>query len=162
MHGDVFRVPPYGMLLSVVVATGWQLLTMCCVVLLMAALGFLAPGHRGALLQSVVVLYLVSGLAAGWVAARLAKLCAAENRLALTLQTALVFPAICAAIFMVINLVIWAHHSSMAVPFGTFVAVLALWFILSLPLVFLGAYFGFRGELSSRLKGAAPKPETRN
>ena len=55
VHGDVFRVPPCGMLLSVVVATGWQLLTMCCVVLLMAALGFLAPGHRGALLQSVVL-----------------------------------------------------------------------------------------------------------
>ena len=50
------------------------------------------------------MLYLLSGLAAGWVAARLAKLCAAENRLALTLQTALVFPAISAALFMLIKM----------------------------------------------------------
>ena len=32
----------------------------------------------------------------------------------------------------------------MAVPFGTLVVVIVLWFVISLPLVFLGAYLGFR------------------
>ena len=60
-----------------------------------------------------------------------------------------VFPAICAAIFLVINIVIWAHQSSMAVPFGTSLVVVVLWFVISLPLVFLGAYFGFRKDVIS-------------
>jgi hypothetical protein len=60
-----------------------------------------------------------------------------------------VFPAICAAIFLVINIVIWAHQSSMAVPFGTFLVVVVLWFVISLPLVFLGAYLGFRKDVIS-------------
>ena len=36
--------------------------------------------------------------------------------------------------------------SSAAIPFGTMFAVLVLWFGVSLPLVFLGAYFGFKKE----------------
>jgi transmembrane 9 superfamily member 2/4 len=147
LHGDVFRIPPAGMLLSVLVATGWQLLSMAASVLMLAALGFLSPSHRGSLLEAILLLYLLSGIAAGLVAARLAKLFAHEDRLRLTLYTALVFPAICTAIFLVINTVIWAHHSSMAVPFGTFMVVVLLWFVLSLPLVFLGAYMGFRQEV---------------
>jgi transmembrane 9 superfamily protein 2/4 len=37
----------------------------------------------------------------------------------------------------------------MAVPFGTFLVVVVLWFVISLPLVFLGAYFGFRKDVIS-------------
>ena len=147
LHGDVFRFPPAGMLLSVFVATGWQLLSMAASVLLLAALGFLSPAHRGSLLEAVLLLYLLSGIAAGLVAARLAKLFAHEDRLRLTMLTALVFPAICTGIFLIINTVIWAHHSSMAVPFGTFIVVALLWFVVSLPLVFLGAYLGFRQDV---------------
>ena len=43
-----------------------------------------------------------------------------------------------------LNLVLWAKQSSAAIPFGTLVALLALWFGISVPLVFVGAYFGFR------------------
>mmetsp|Transcript_33709 Transcript_33709/g.54331 ORF Transcript_33709/g.54331 Transcript_33709/m.54331 type:complete len:375 (+) Transcript_33709:130-1254(+) len=149
LHADVFRVPRYGMLLSVFVATGWQLLTMAASTLALAALGFLSPSHRGSLLEAVLLLYLLSGIMAGFVAARLAKLFAHEDRLRLTMLTALVFPAICACIFLLINIVIWAHHSSMAVPFGTLVVVIVLWFVISLPLVFLGAYLGFRKDVIS-------------
>merc|ERR1711924_239993 len=47
-------------------------------------------------------------------------------------------------IFFVLNLFIWGQKSSGAVPFTTMFALLALWFGISVPLVFLGAYFGFR------------------
>ena len=35
------------------------------------------------------------------------------------------------------------------VPFGSFLIVAVLWFVVSLPLVFLGAYFGFRKDVIS-------------
>ena len=55
------------------------------------------------------------------------------------------------SIFFVLNLVLWAKQSSAAIPFGTLVALLALWFGISVPLVFVGAYFGFRKPVSHDL-----------
>lgn len=46
--------------------------------------------------------------------------------------------------FFVMNLVFWVNGSSAAVPFSTLVALLALWFGVSVPLTFIGSYFGFR------------------
>jgi hypothetical protein len=40
--------------------------------------------------------------------------------------------------------VLWYYGSSAAIPFFTLVALLALWFGVSVPLTFVGAYFGFR------------------
>lgn len=46
------------------------------------------------------------------------------------------------------NLVLWGKGSSAAIPFSTLVALLALWFGVSVPLTFIGAYFGFRKRVS--------------
>lgn len=48
------------------------------------------------------------------------------------------------SLFFVMNLVLWHKGSSGAVPFSTLLALLALWFGVSVPLTFVGAYFGFR------------------
>lgn len=50
--------------------------------------------------------------------------------------------------FFVLNLVLWIKGSSAAIPFSTLVALLALWFGISVPLTFVGAYFGFRRRVS--------------
>lgn len=50
------------------------------------------------------------------------------------------------------NLVLWSKGSSGAVPFSTFLALLALWFGVSVPLTFVGAYFGFRKRVSSKCR----------
>ena len=42
------------------------------------------------------------------------------------------------------NLVLWYEGSSAAIPFFTLVGLLALWFGVSVPLTFVGAFFGFR------------------
>jgi transmembrane 9 superfamily protein 2/4 len=57
-----------------------------------------------------------------------------------TLYTALLFPGFFFGVFFILNLVIWGEKSSGAVPFGTLVALLVLWFCISLPLVYLGRY----------------------
>jgi len=44
VHGDVFRTPPYPMLLSAVVGTGTQLLVLTLGVLLLAVMGMFYPG----------------------------------------------------------------------------------------------------------------------
>ncbi len=51
----------------------------------------------------------------------------------------------------------WGKGSSAAIPFSTLVALLALWFGISVPLTFVGAYFGFKkrvGQLLGRATSA--------
>lgn len=45
------------------------------------------------------------------------------------------------------NLILWVKGSSAAIPFGTLVAILAMWFGISVPLTFVGAYFGFKEKV---------------
>ena len=61
-----------------------------------------------------------------------------------TLQTALLYPAIVFSIFLSLNFLVWGQKSSGAVPFGTLFALCFLWFGISVPLVFVGSYFGYR------------------
>jgi transmembrane 9 superfamily protein 2/4 len=46
--------------------------------------------------------------------------------------------------FFILNIVLWANGSSAAIAFTTFLTLLALWFCVSTPLVFVGAYLGFK------------------
>merc|ERR1719345_740832 len=61
-----------------------------------------------------------------------------------TILTATLYPGIFFAVFFTLNLLIWGEKSSGAVPFATMFAILVLWFGISVPLVFLGSYFGFQ------------------
>merc|ERR1711972_1190569 len=74
------------------------------------------------------------------------KLFGGEDWKVTTLLLAFLFPGILFAIFFVLNLLIWGQKSSGAVPFSTMFVLLILWFGISVPLVFLGSYFGFRKE----------------
>merc|ERR1719343_828422 len=61
-------------------------------------------------------------------------------------MTALLFPGICFSIFLTLDLVAWYMGSSDAVPVTTMMVLLVLWFGISTPLVFLGAYFGYKQD----------------
>lgn len=146
VHGDVFRKPRFSKLLAVSVGCGVQILGMSVVTLIFALLGFLSPAHRGGLLQSMMLLFTFMGVFAGYTSARLYKVFHGDDWKTATLMTALLYPGIVFVIFFVLNLFIWGQKSSGAVPFTTMFALLVLWFGISVPLVFLGSYFGYRKE----------------
>ncbi|XP_062380336.1 transmembrane 9 superfamily protein member 5 isoform X2 [Sardina pilchardus] len=144
VHGDVFRPPRKGMLLSVFLGQGAQIFIMTFITLFLACLGFLSPANRGALMTCAVVLWVLLGTPAGYVSARFYKTFGGEKWKTNVLLTALLCPGIVFADFFLMNLILWVEGSSAAVPFGTLVAILALWFGISVPLTFMGAYFGFK------------------
>merc|ERR1712066_788781 len=84
------------------------------------------------------------GIFAGYTASRLYKMFNGTDWKTTTLLTAFLYPGIVFVIFFVLNLFIWGQKSAGAVPFTTMFAMLVLWFGISVPLVFLGSYFGFR------------------
>uniref|UniRef100_A0A7S0EL14 Transmembrane 9 superfamily member n=1 Tax=Hanusia phi TaxID=3032 RepID=A0A7S0EL14_9CRYP len=146
VYNDVFRPPSHATLLSVCAGTGVQLLIMSVLTLLFAALGFLSPANRGSLLSAVLFFYVLMGVPAGYVSARFCKFVKEPNHFKATLMTALLFPGVCFLVFFLVNLVAWFKLSSTAVPFGTLIVLMLLWFGISLPLIFFGAYLGFRKE----------------
>jgi transmembrane 9 superfamily protein 2/4 len=73
VHGDVFRAPANGALLSVYVGTGSQLLGMALVTMVFAVLGFLSPANRGGLMTAMLLLFVFMGIFGGYSAGRLYK-----------------------------------------------------------------------------------------
>eukprot|EP00036_Acanthoecidae_sp_10tr_P016848 CAMPEP_0206308858 /NCGR_PEP_ID=MMETSP0106_2-20121207/12079_1 /ASSEMBLY_ACC=CAM_ASM_000206 /TAXON_ID=81532 /ORGANISM="Acanthoeca-like sp., Strain 10tr" /LENGTH=732 /DNA_ID=CAMNT_0053739917 /DNA_START=132 /DNA_END=2325 /DNA_ORIENTATION=+ len=142
VHGDVFRPPSNPMLLSVLLGTGSQIMGVVCVTLLFACLGFLSPATRGGLMTSMLVMYVFLGTPAGFVSSRMYKMFGGEQWKSNVLVTAFLVPSIIFAVFFVLNLILWAKESSAAVPFGTLVALVLMWFFISVPLTSLGAYLG--------------------
>jgi len=149
VYADVFRPPPFATLLSVYAGTGAQLFIMSFLTLVFAALGFLSPANRGSLLSASLFFFVLMGVPAGYVSARFCKLVKEPNHFKATLLTALLFPGVCFGIFFFINLVAWSRQSSTAVPFGTLIVLMLLWFGVSLPLIFFGAFLGFKRETIS-------------
>ncbi|XP_017697036.1 transmembrane 9 superfamily member 7-like [Phoenix dactylifera] len=144
VHGDVFRPPINSGLLCVYVGTGVQFFGMTLVTMIFALLGFLSPSNRGGLTTAMVLLWVFMGLFAGYSSARLYKMFKGTEWKKITLKTAFMFPGIVFAIFFVLNALIWGEKSSGAVPFGTMFALVFLWFGISVPLVFVGSYLGFK------------------
>ncbi|KAK7826134.1 transmembrane 9 superfamily member 7 [Quercus suber] len=138
------RPPSNPDLLCVYAGTGVQFFGMIVVTMMFAVLGFLSPSNRGGLMTAMLLLWVFMGLFAGYFAARLYKMFKGAEWKKIALKTAFLFPATVFAIFFILNAVIWGQRSSGAVPFGTMFALVFLWFGISVPLVFVGSYVGFR------------------
>ena len=149
VHGDVFRRPGNPMLLSVLVGNGVQLFLMAGFTIAFALLGFLSPSNRGSLATVMILLYTLFGSASGFISARTYKTFDGDKWKQLFIATPLAIPSIVFATFFLLNLFVWARSSSGAVPFTTMLAVVAIWFLITLPLSIAGSWLGFRSAVRS-------------
>merc|ERR1712232_1136149 len=93
-----------------------------------------------------LLLYVMMGGIAGYVTARLYKTFKGKSWQRATTLTALGFPGVCFTFFFLMDLLAITQGSTDAVPFTTMVVLLVLWFGISTPLVFFGAYFGYKQD----------------
>ena len=149
VHGDVFRPPVRGRtLLSVSVGTGLQIGTSVFFTLVAAAFRLLNPMWKGQTLSYVVVLYVLSGSVAGYFSARLYKFFCGKAWKRTTLMTAAAFPGVLFAVFVALNFFLYLSlgKASSAVSFWTILLMFLLWVCVSAPLVFIGAFFGYKAD----------------
>lgn len=147
VHGDVFRPPSESpMFLAVLAGSGVQLLTMALCTMICAVFGLTSPANRGALLTTLLLLFVFMGSFAGYFSARIYKIFNGKEWKKNTIITAIFYPGVMGFLFLGINTVIAAEGSSAAVPFGTIISLVLLWLGVSTPLVFVGSYFGFKKE----------------
>lgn len=166
VHADVFRPPDnYPMLYCVCVGTGVQLAVTILLAIVFSAVGFLSPARRGSLINAILAFYVLSGILAGYVTSRLYK--AFKGRLwqLCTVLTAILFPGLGFSLFLFFNVILFFLHSSASAPFLDVVIVAAMWCCVSIPLVFVGAYFGYKAEsiefptVTSTIARAIPPPQ---
>ncbi|KAI3644818.1 hypothetical protein MP228_010982 [Amoeboaphelidium protococcarum] len=146
LHGDVFRTPRRVGHLAAFVGCGVQILVSASLTLLFALFGIFNPSFRGGFLTYALVFWALAGVFAGYYTSRLRKSFKGGRSGVLinAFWTATIFPLILFIVLCVLNTFNWALHSSGALPFGTFVALISIWLFVSLPLVLLGAFFADR------------------
>lgn len=145
VHGDVFRTPKYPVMLSIFCGSGSQTLWMCTILLFFALLGFLSPAYRGGLITTMLSLWVLASSVCGYYSARVyASFENGAQRKLVTLGSAFLFPGLTFSLFFTLNLFVWGSRSSGAVPFTTLILLLFMWFGISVPLVFAGAYVGYK------------------
>jgi transmembrane 9 superfamily protein 2/4 len=86
------------------------------------------------------------GLVGGYYAGRLYKTLKGKEWKRAAFLTATLYPGIIFTLGLFINFFIWGKHSSGAIPFGTMISMGAMWFGISLPLVYIGYFFGYRKQ----------------
>ena len=147
LHGDVFRPCKGRTLLAAGVGAGAQLAATLAGTLAFAVAGFLSPANRGALGTAAPLLFAGSGLVGGFASARIYKLLRGPSPARATAAAAFLFPSAVGGVGLAMNAAAAGAKSSGAVPFSTLAALFALWLALSTPLVFAGAWIGYRKPL---------------
>ena len=144
VHGEVFRMPQRPMVLSVFVGNGAHLVIMCAVTLVFALFGFLSPSNRGSLATVLLICWTLFGGVGGYVSSRMYSTLGGEQWKPNLVLTAILFPVIIFTTIGMLNLFLVFAGASGAVPFGTILAVLLLWFLISVPLSVGGYFYGLK------------------
>eukprot|EP00657_Telonema_sp_P-1_P009601 TRINITY_DN3837_c0_g1_i1.p1 TRINITY_DN3837_c0_g1~~TRINITY_DN3837_c0_g1_i1.p1 ORF type:complete len:634 (-),score=192.44 TRINITY_DN3837_c0_g1_i1:112-2013(-) len=158
VHGDVFRPPRYSNMLASLVGTGAQIICCAVVVLFFAVLGFLSPSNRGALMTTLLFSLAFLGVVAGYASAICYKSLGGDQWRQNTVLTATLFPCGAGSLFFVLNLFVWHEGSTVAIPFLQMFELFLLYVFVYVPLVFLGAFTGFKAEAVSMPCRVQPIP----
>lgn len=160
VHAEVFRQPQHTMLLSIANGSGSQVAVMLVVAIFFALLGFLSPSNRGSLSTVMIVCWTLFGGESSWIASwrvlirsvavsgyvstRLFASLGGQAWKQNILWTATLFPTILFGTLNLLNFFLIGGGSSGAVPFGTILSIVALWFCISVPLTVAGSVYGMK------------------
>lgn len=144
IHADVFRTPKNPSLLSVLVGNGVQLFFMSIVILTLALLGLVSPSTRGLVSNTAIAFYVIFSFTSGYASSRIYKMMGGESWKRNFLMTAFLIPGFLSLTLVTLNFFFIGADSSAAIPFGALIGFLAILFLISAPLSFVGSYLGLK------------------
>ena len=143
LHGDVFRRPSYPGVFAVIVGTGFQLLGMFALCIILALFGYLSPAFRGGLITVAMLVFVLmavlNGIVTGYVLNMFEK-----REWKFVFLAGLGYPTMLFAPWMCKELSLLSLPGANTAPIVAVVEMMGLWFGVSLPLIILGAGIGFR------------------
>jgi transmembrane 9 superfamily protein 2/4 len=166
VHADVFRPPLENpMAFCVCVGSGVQILACAFVGLFFAAFGYVSPVARGSIMITALLLFVLMGFFGGYTSAYMYKTFKGKEWQRCTTTTALGFPSLVFFVFMGLNILLKGYGSTEAVPFLTLLSIIALWFGISVPMTFMGAFLAYKRDplewpvVTSNIPRQIPKQE---
>ncbi|KAI9495121.1 Endomembrane protein 70-domain-containing protein [Zychaea mexicana] len=146
IHRDVFRRPMYGGLLAPLVGSGMQLLLSFAATIVCIANGYCHPAKPGAILNFAATAYIWTSAVAGYYSARIYKVFRGRSWFLNTVLTSILVPGSIFTCLMIESFFAWSLRSSRAISVKGWLVLTLLWFLVSMPLTFLGAFIGDRRE----------------
>ncbi|CUG93857.1 endomembrane protein 70, putative [Bodo saltans] len=142
LHADVFRFPPMKALFASIVGCGTQVMLIFVCMLTLAVVGVFYPHGRGTMYATVIVVYALTAVIAGYVSGSLYKKMEGKDWVHNVLLTVTLVTGPAFMIWAYLNTVAIAYGSTAALPFGTIVGLFALYFLVTFPLTLAGALAG--------------------
>ncbi|TPX69998.1 hypothetical protein SpCBS45565_g02095 [Spizellomyces sp. 'palustris'] len=141
VHGDVFRAPTRLALLSAFIGTGVQLCVLSICVILYTILGDLYL-ERATMLTATIFIYALTSMLSGYSSGSFYNKYGGKNWVSTMLLTAMLWPGTVSLVAFIVNFAAISITSSRAIPFGTMMAILAIWLFLIFPLTLVGYVIG--------------------
>lgn len=145
IHGDVFRSPNHSEKLCTAIGSGVQLLISSLIVLIIAALGFLAPLNMGSMITAIAVAFIIGAPFGGFISSRLFKTINQEGNWKKNVFKSgifFIFPSL--LLYFIVNQIFKANESSAVLTWKSFFDLLFLIGVIDLSLFFLGSFVGIR------------------
>ncbi|XP_023319088.1 transmembrane 9 superfamily member 4-like [Trichogramma pretiosum] len=159
VYADVFRPPTNSCLFAAFIGSGIQVFFMTFITVLFTMLERFSSSSRGAVGTCAIYSFSFSGLVAGYISGRLYKTMQGKEWKKAAFLTATLYPGIVFETYFSLSFFLREKHSSDAIPFSTMISLLGIWFGISLPLVFLGYFFGYRKPNITHTVTTKQKPE---
>lgn len=144
IHGDVFRSPENKMMLSVLVGSGSQIFLMVLTTIAFALFGVLSPSNRGSLSTFMFILYILYSTVSSFVSSYLYRFYGGEDWKMNMILNPLLVPGSLFLILIFLNFFLVFVQSSGAIPLGTMIAIVVIWFVVSIPLSVAGSLYSFK------------------
>ncbi|KAG8953524.1 hypothetical protein FRC04_002366 [Tulasnella sp. 424] len=132
VHGEVFRQPWNPGLLAVLSGN------------VFALLGFLSPSNRGSLATVMMICWTFFGFVSGYISSRVYLSLGGTDKRNAAFFTATLLPTFVFVVVFLLDLFLVFAGSSGAVPFGTMLIIVILWFGINAPLTVIGFFVGAR------------------
>jgi len=142
LHADVFRFPKHRALFASIIGCGTQVMLIFVCMLTLAVIGVFYPHGRGTMIATVIFVYALTAVIAGYVSGSLYKKMGGLAWVHNVLLTMTLFVGPFFLVWAFLNTVAIGYGSTAALPFGTIVALFALYFLVTFPLTLAGALAG--------------------
>lgn len=141
VHGDVFRMPSFPMLLSSLIGCGFHLSFVTIVVTIFTIMGDLYTS-RGSILSTVIFVYAATSPVNGFFGGGQYSRFGGKEWIKQMFLGSLLLPGTICSSTILVNFVAMYYNASRAIPFGTMVAIAAICCFVILPLTLVGTVLG--------------------
>ena len=138
ISGDVFRSPRHQKTLSTFIGTGFEILCLLVVSLILSVIGFIKPEIRSKMINYIFMCCIMFGIISGYVSTLIYRYIGGKEWLKNCIITAFFFPIISLTILGIIRILMTFEQSSASFKISQMALLCFLWLFVSSPLVFAG------------------------